>query len=146
MANAGGRAILELDPSRSTIPRISDNGEKRKRKLAHCASFPIVCSARKYPRGCLCSKIYPITEGGYPRPDSGLCSEICPESGYRDRQKKSRAATLTGDLDIGCPTQWVEGDESCRSDAIDDRCGSGRATFVPMMESADLGKCDDLAS
>ena len=44
------------------------------------------------------------------------------------------------------PYATVEGDESCRSDAIDDRCGSGRATFVPMMESADLGKCNDLAS
>jgi hypothetical protein len=49
--------------------------------------------------------------------------------------------------DMGCPAQWVERDGSRRSDgAIDDRCGSGRATFVPVMESADLGKCDDLAS
>jgi hypothetical protein len=49
--------------------------------------------------------------------------------------------------DMFCPTQWVERDKSRRSDgAIDDRCGSGRATFVPMMESTDLGKCDDLAS
>jgi hypothetical protein len=49
--------------------------------------------------------------------------------------------------DMGCPTQWVERDGSRRSDgAIDDRCASGRATFVPMMESTDLGKCDDLAS
>jgi hypothetical protein len=30
--------------------------------------------------------------------------------------------------------------------AIAYRFGSGRATFVPMMQSTDLGKCDDLAS
>jgi hypothetical protein len=49
--------------------------------------------------------------------------------------------------DMFCPTQWVERDGSRRSDgAIEDRCGSGRATFVPMMESTDLGKCDDLAN
>jgi hypothetical protein len=41
----------------------------------------------------------------------------------------------------------VEREKSRRSDgAIDDHCGSGRATFVSMMESTDLGKCDDLAS
>jgi hypothetical protein len=42
--------------------------------------------------------------------------------------------------DMGCPTQWVERDGSRQSDgAIDHCCGSGRATFVPMMESTDLG-------
>jgi hypothetical protein len=75
----------------------------------------------------------------------------------RDRDVRSRnpvtvivkieSRNLDRAPDMGCPTQWVERDGSRRSDgAIDDRCGSGRATFVPMMESADLGKCDDLAS
>jgi hypothetical protein len=32
------------------------------------------------------------------------------------------------------------------SRAIYYRRGSGGATFVPMMQSTDLGKCDDLAS
>jgi hypothetical protein len=30
--------------------------------------------------------------------------------------------------------------------AIDYRCGLGRATFISMMQSTDLGKCEDLAS
>ena len=49
--------------------------------------------------------------------------------------------------DMDCPTQWVERTDIAGATArFDDRCSSGRATFVPMMESTDLGKCDDLAS
>jgi hypothetical protein len=42
---------------------------------------------------------------------------------------------------LGLPYAMRERDGSHRSDrGIDDRCGSGCATFVPMMESADLNK------
>jgi hypothetical protein len=79
--------------------------------------------------------------------DSRPCSEFVRSRNPVTVIVKIESRDLDRAPDMGCPTQWVERDGSRQSDgAIDDRCGSGRATFVPMMESTDLGKCDDLAS
>jgi hypothetical protein len=46
-----------------------------------------------------------------------------------------------------CPSnRWKGTDLAEATRAIDYRRGLGGATFVPMMQSTDLGKCDDLAS
>jgi len=60
---------------------------------------------------------------------------------------KSRVAILTEPRIRAAPRNGCKGTDLAGATArFDDRCGSGRATFVPMMESTDLEKCDDLAS
>src|ERR1700751_2091749 len=101
-----------------------------------------------------CSEISPFSESGLSLLKNPSDHRGCSSATAFVRSRnpvtvisKIESRNLDRAPDMGCPTQWVERDGSRRSDgAIDDRCGSGRATFVPVMESADLGKCDDLAS
>ena len=46
----------------------------------------------------------------------------------------------------GLRNEWKETGVAEGDRPIDCRCGSGRATFVAVMQPTDLGKCDDLAS
>jgi hypothetical protein len=75
--------------------------------------------------------------------DSRPCSEICPfsESGHLK-------ATISTESRIWAALRngWKETDLAEATARSTIAVGSGRATFVPMMESTDLGKCDDLAS
>jgi hypothetical protein len=77
-----------------------------------------------------------------------MLKKICPflESGHRDRQDRE-FTILTGDPYMGATpnNEWKGRDLAEATRAIDYRRGSGGATFVPMMQSTDLGKCDDLA-
>ena len=80
--------------------------------------------------------------------DSRPCLEICPFSESVTVIIKIEDRDLDRRPECGLPYYArVERDRSHRSDrAIDDRCASGCAMFVPMMESTDLGKCDYLVS
>jgi hypothetical protein len=57
---------------------------------------------------------------------------------------ESRNLDRAPDMDLR--NGWKGTDLAGATAQFDERCGLGRATFVPMMESTDLGKCDDLAS
>ena len=50
-------------------------------------------------------------------------------------------------LEMGAALRYEwKGTDVAEANSIDCRCGSGRATFVAVMQPTDLGKCDDLAS
>jgi hypothetical protein len=79
---------------------------------------------------CPCSQIYRISESVHPQ------------------QSNPPAATLDAPL-VPCAPR-LKGVEKSRISLTQprpmDRRGSGRATFVAVMQAADLRKCDDLAS
>jgi hypothetical protein len=53
---------------------------------------------------------------------------------------------LTGDPRLGAaPSNEWNGMDLAETSPIDRRRGSGCAAFVAMMQSTDLGKCDNLA-